>query len=115
MRDVNRAWQELQGYRQDSLARHEDPEGKTPARVLVRRPGEPRADPQGTKQRETRHVYGGDERIRTADPHVANVVLSQLSYIPIWVLSIAQGTKKNKALVPRSTSGILARSMNDLA
>ena len=25
---------------------------------------------------------GGDERTRTADPHVANVVLSQLSYIP---------------------------------
>ena len=25
---------------------------------------------------------GGDERARTADPHVANVVLSQLSYIP---------------------------------
>ena len=28
-------------------------------------------------------IYGGgDERARTADPHVANVVLSQLSYIP---------------------------------
>ena len=25
---------------------------------------------------------GGDEGIRTLDPHVANVVLSQLSYIP---------------------------------
>ena len=26
---------------------------------------------------------GGDEGARTLDPHVANVVLSQLSYIPI--------------------------------
>jgi hypothetical protein len=31
----------------------------------------------------------GDERIRTADPHVANVVLSQLSYIPL-ILFISQ-------------------------
>ena len=30
--------------------------------------------------------FGGDERIRTADPHVANVVLSQLSYIPLATL-----------------------------
>lgn len=27
--------------------------------------------------------HGGDEGARTLDPHVANVVLSQLSYIPI--------------------------------
>ncbi len=26
---------------------------------------------------------GGDDGIRTHDPHVANVMLSQLSYIPI--------------------------------
>lgn len=30
-----------------------------------------------------RFFYGGDDGIRTHDPHVANVVLSQLSYIPI--------------------------------
>lgn len=29
------------------------------------------------------NLYGGDEGARTLDPHVANVVLSQLSYIPI--------------------------------
>lgn len=28
-------------------------------------------------------ISGGDEGARTLDPHVANVVLSQLSYIPI--------------------------------
>ena len=27
-------------------------------------------------------ISGGDEGARTPDPHVANVVLSQLSYIP---------------------------------
>jgi len=27
-------------------------------------------------------IAGGDERIRTADPLVANEVLSQLSYVP---------------------------------
>ncbi len=26
---------------------------------------------------------GGEERIRTADPHVANVMLYQLSYFPV--------------------------------
>lgn len=30
-----------------------------------------------------RYFYGGDDGIRTHDPHVANVVLSQLSYIPV--------------------------------
>ena len=29
--------------------------------------------------------FGGDEGIRTLDPYVANVVLSQLSYIPVPV------------------------------
>ena len=29
-----------------------------------------------------RHFRGGDDGIRTHDPHVANVMLSQLSYIP---------------------------------
>ena len=29
-----------------------------------------------------REKYGGAEGIRTLDPHVANVVLSQLSYSP---------------------------------
>ena len=27
-------------------------------------------------------VYGGEEEIRTPDPHVANVMLYQLSYFP---------------------------------
>ncbi len=30
---------------------------------------------------------GGDEGIRTLDPYVANVVLSQLSYIPTDIIS----------------------------
>ena len=30
---------------------------------------------------------GGDERIRTADPLVANEVLSQLSYIPTGIVT----------------------------
>jgi hypothetical protein len=29
-------------------------------------------------------MMSGAERDRTADPHVANVVLSQLSYCPKW-------------------------------
>ena len=42
--------------------------------------------------------FGGDERTRTADPHVANVVLSQLSYIPIMASScITQCAGKDKA------------------
>ena len=32
-----------------------------------------------------RQENGGDERARTADPYVANVVLSQLSYIPTLI------------------------------
>jgi hypothetical protein len=32
-------------------------------------------------------INGGDGGIRTPDPHVANVMLSQLSYIPTFVLS----------------------------
>ena len=31
-----------------------------------------------------RHFRGGDDGIRTHDPHVANVMLSQLSYIPTY-------------------------------
>ena len=34
---------------------------------------------------------GGDEGIRTLDPHVANVVLSQLSYIPTGYYAFARG------------------------
>ena len=30
------------------------------------------------------HFHGGDDGIRTHDPHVANVMLSQLSYIPTY-------------------------------
>ena len=33
---------------------------------------------------------GGDDGIRTHDPYVANVVLSQLSYIPIFKYPCAQ-------------------------
>ncbi len=41
--------------------------------------------PDAKKRRscERRKKHGGDEGARTLDPHVANVVLSQLSYIPI--------------------------------
>lgn len=35
---------------------------------------------------------GGDEGIRTLGPHVANVMLSQLSYIPTKVCAFAQGS-----------------------
>ena len=45
-------------------------------------------------------LLGGDERIRTADPHVANVVLSQLSYIPtigFLKVCISQDAQKHKA------------------
>ena len=35
-------------------------------------------------------VRGGDDGIRTHDPHVANVMLSQLSYIPTRVSAFAQ-------------------------
>lgn len=38
-----------------------------------------------------RHFRGGDDGIRTHDPHVANVMLSQLSYIPTKVCAFAQG------------------------
>lgn len=37
------------------------------------------------------HFRGGDDGIRTHDPHVANVMLSQLSYIPTKVCAFAQG------------------------
>ena len=30
------------------------------------------------------HQNGGEEEIRTLDPHVANVMLYQLSYFPVW-------------------------------
>src|SRR5205809_6804354 len=44
---------------------------------------------------------GGDERIRTADPLVANEVLSQLSYIPtisrVWPAPEALGLASNRA------------------
>ena len=35
---------------------------------------------------------GGDDGIRTHDPHVANVMLSQLSYIPIDWCACAQAS-----------------------
>ena len=35
--------------------------------------------------------HGGDEGIRTLGPHVANVMLSQLSYIPTKVCAFAKG------------------------
>ncbi len=33
-------------------------------------------------------VWSGDDRTRTDDPLVANQVLSQLSYVPIWVAEV---------------------------
>ena len=35
-------------------------------------------------------LRGGDDGIRTHDPHVANVMLSQLSYIPTCMSAFAQ-------------------------
>ena len=43
--------------------------------------------------------FGGDERIRTADPHVANVVLSQLSYCPEANSKIGKPAGKVKSVV----------------
>ena len=37
-----------------------------------------------------RCLRGGDDGIRTHDPHVANVMLSQLSYIPTCMCAFAQ-------------------------
>jgi hypothetical protein len=37
-------------------------------------------------------LFGGDERIRTADPLLARQVLSQLSYTPICVLDFQNRT-----------------------
>lgn len=37
------------------------------------------------------NIRGGDDGIRTHDPHVANVMLSQLSYIPTGSALIARG------------------------
>ena len=60
-------------------ARGEKDRHKDPVVILMPGPGGQTVlsfwDRQG-------QVIGGDERTRTADPHVANVVLSQLSYIP---------------------------------
>ena len=36
------------------------------------------------------YTRGGDDGIRTHDPHVANVMLSQLSYIPTCMCAAAQ-------------------------
>ena len=33
-------------------------------------------------------LYGGDKRVRTADPLLARQVLSQLSYIPVFVFFV---------------------------
>ena len=38
------------------------------------------------------HFHGGDDGIRTHDPHVANVMLSQLSYIPTGSRAEAQSS-----------------------
>lgn len=35
-------------------------------------------------------IFGGDGGIRTLDPHVANVVLSQLSYTPTYICKSGQ-------------------------
>jgi hypothetical protein len=40
-------------------------------------------DPAILFQRKIKKINSGAERDRTADPHVANVVLSQLSYCPV--------------------------------
>ena len=36
------------------------------------------------------HFHGGDDGIRTHDPYVANVMLSQLSYIPMGIALCAR-------------------------
>src|SRR5436309_11704029 len=55
------------------------------------------ADSEG-RARRVRFKNGGDERIRTADPLVANEVLSQLSYIPttprVWPAQPNRGTAR---------------------
>ena len=56
---------------------------------------------------------GGDEGIRTLGPHVANVMLSQLSYIPTYMCAFARvgiiahssnESKKSSSVTPCSTS-----------
>lgn len=37
---------------------------------------------QARQSPDLQKIRGGDDGIRTHDPHVANVMLSQLSYIP---------------------------------
>src|SRR5215203_7132502 len=47
-------------------------------------------------------VDGGAEGIRTLDPHVANVVLSQLSYCPIAGARIVlRRPRRGKGVTPR--------------
>ena len=43
-------------------------------------------------------LRGGDDGIRTHDPHVANVMLSQLSYIPTICCAFAQDGILNLAV-----------------
>jgi hypothetical protein len=52
---------------------------------------------------------GGDERIRTADPLVANEVLSQLSYIPTKFEGLAR-TANRCAHASNRAAGIIARA-----
>ena len=77
-----------------------------------------------------RYRNGGDERARTADPYVANVVLSQLSYIPTY-LSVSQSSvalaerqgfepwERSRAQrfsrPPRSTTPAPLRRLSDIA
>ena len=49
---------------------------------------------------------GGDDGIWTHDPHVANVVLSQLSYCPIFVDDLC----KSKSLLQQESLPIYTRS-----
>src|SRR5205814_8624059 len=55
---------------------------------------------------------GGDDRIRTDDPLVANEVLSQLSYIPTchWKLGRWSSAPVMLELVPHSSSLLKARN-----
>src|SRR5699024_7545523 len=66
----------------------------------------------GAKERRPKHkrcfdllfFRGGDEGIRTLGPHVANVMLSQLSYIPTGRCAFARGI-----ILPVSTAFVKRR------
>ncbi len=53
-----------------------------------------------------RRVSGGAEETRTPDPHVANVVLSQLSYCPTFIGDLS----KSKSLSQQESSPVFTQS-----